>query len=182
MPILSPLPWTYVASAGIPDGNLVGFHWRLPLESRPSIQQSSRFTYWYPAACIPLLTNASATAFINVSFMLHSKVFHEFQPMGGVAANTAAAPPEPAAASDPATPLELAAPPEPVAPLDPVTPPEPLPPAPVEPPVPFAPPGATAPPVPTAPPLAPPAPIAPDSPPVLVASPAPPPPAAVASS
>src|ERR1022692_1584377 len=138
MPILSPLPWTYVASAGIPDGNLVAFHCRLPLESRPSIQQSSRFTYWYPAACMPLLTNASATALISVSLMLHSKVFQEFHPMGGVAANTPAAPAEPPTPPEPPLLPERPLEPAPAPPL-PVVPPVLTPPAPVVPPLPLPP-------------------------------------------
>src|ERR1700678_122743 len=97
------MPWTYEARAGIPDGNFVAFHCRFPFESRPSIQQSSRLTYWYPAACIPLLTKVSATLSIKVSLKLHSHVFHEIQPIGGVAARVSAADPSAAAWSSDAS-------------------------------------------------------------------------------
>src|SRR3954466_15856270 len=68
-------------------------------------------TYWYPTAAMPLETNVSATPLTRDSLGLHPKVFHEFQPMGGVAA-TAGAPALP-----------------PVPPPVPVAPPPPLPPA-----------------------------------------------------
>ena len=44
-------------------------------------------TYWYPTAAMPLETKVSATPLIRLSLGLHPKVFHEFQPMGGVAAD-----------------------------------------------------------------------------------------------
>src|SRR6185312_17187983 len=91
-------------SAGIPEGNLLVFHCRFPLASRPFIQQSSRLTYWYPTACMPLDTKMSAICLMSVSFMLHWNVFHEFQPIGGVAPRPPlppAAPPLPPPAPEP---------------------------------------------------------------------------------
>src|SRR5580765_5147514 len=125
----------------MPDGNLVVFQRRFPLESRPSIQQSSMLTYWYPTACMPLDTNVSAICLMSVSFMLHWNVFHEFHPIGGVAPRIALAPPLPAdppapppsapaapppPPADPAMPPAPAAPPEPVVPPRPPTPPVPV--------------------------------------------------------
>ena len=109
----------------MPEGNLLVFHWSFPLESRPFIQQSSRLTYWYPAAAIPLETKVSAICLMSVSFKLHWKVFHEFQPMGGRA---------PRIPLDPAAPPEPAPPPPAIPPsqwplldrLAPATPPEPV--------------------------------------------------------
>src|SRR5450755_4396128 len=123
MPSFKPLPCTYAASAGIPAGNLVEFQRRVPLESRPFIQQSSRLTYSYPAAAIPLETIESAVALISASSRLHWNVFQEFQPMGGVAPREPLViPPDPLAPPDP-----LVIPPDPLAPPDPlVIPPDPL--------------------------------------------------------
>src|SRR5438045_7113773 len=112
----------------MPAGNLVLSHCRTPFESRPLIQQSSMLTYWYPAAAMPLETIASATPLIRDSLGLQPKLFHEFQPMGGVAPTTALPVP----------------PPPPVAPLAPPAGAPPLPPAcaPPFPPAPAAPPAS----------------------------------------
>ena len=84
MPSLSPLPWTYVASAAIPPGNRVALACNRPAPSRVlAIQQSSMLTYWYPAASRPFATIASAVALIRFSSMLHWNLFQLFQPIGG---------------------------------------------------------------------------------------------------
>src|SRR5215470_12356590 len=116
------------------------FQRSLPPASRPSIQQSSRLTYWYPTTCMPLETIVSAICSMSVSFMLHWKVFHEFHPIGGVA---------PTGTPDPASALPPPLPPEPASALLPPRPPEPtLPPPPPTPPVPVVPPEPPAPPLP----------------------------------
>src|SRR5450759_3711753 len=111
----------------MPFGNLVESGRRFPLASRPFIQQSSMLTYTYPAAAMLLDTIASAIALISESLGLQLKVFHEFQPMGGVAASTVE-PPVPPAPPVPVLPPLPPAPPAPAAPPVPVAPP--LPPAP----------------------------------------------------
>src|SRR5450631_2775321 len=98
----------------MPLGNLVASATRLPLESRPLIQQSSMFTYLYPAAAIPLVTNTSATPLRSDSLGLQPKLFQEFQPMGGVAPTIVE--PPPAAPAAPAAPAPPLAPPPPAAP------------------------------------------------------------------
>src|SRR6266540_1317770 len=112
MPSLRPLPWTYSASAAMPLGNLLASATRFPLPSRPLIQQSSMLTYWYPAAAMPLETMASAVLLIRVSLGLQPKLFHEFQPMGGVAPRIVDPPVPPVAVP---VPPPVADPPVPVA-------------------------------------------------------------------
>jgi hypothetical protein len=71
---------------------------------------------------MPLLTIASAVASMSDSLMLHSNVFHEFQPMGGAAAMT----PDVDASALPASSVvpasELAPEEEPALPLEPELP------------------------------------------------------------
>ena len=170
---------------GCRSGTCVVSHCRFPLESRPFIQQSSMLTYWYPTAAMPLETNVSATPLIRVSLGLHPKVFHEFQPMGGVAPTTCepALPPAPPVDTAPPAPRPAwPLPPPPPVPVDPPVagrPPDPEPPAP---PVPICPPVAGLPPVAATPPvpeLAPPVPVVAPPRPVDVCPPLPPPVAVV---
>src|SRR6185312_13458203 len=121
---------------------------RFPLASRPSIQQSSRLTYWYPTACMPLETKVSAICLMSVSFKLHWNVFHEFHPIGGVAPRMPALPAAPAVPPVP----PVAAPPVPVAPPFPLAPPVPFVP-PVPPVLPEWPPVTALPPPPWLPPV-----------------------------
>ena len=76
----------YSASAALPEGNVLEFALSLLLLSRPSIQQSSRWTYCEPASFIPLVMKASAMLLTTFSFTpLHADLFQESQPVGGVA-------------------------------------------------------------------------------------------------
>src|ERR1700726_1012943 len=75
----------------MPDGNRCGSARIFPLLSRPTCQQSSMTTYSYPAACIPLLTMASAASRINCSLTLQPNLFQLFHPIGGVPANMSSA-------------------------------------------------------------------------------------------
>ena len=61
----------------------------LAFSSRLTCQQSSMFTYMYPASFIPDLTTASAIPLIMSSLTLHWNLFQEFQPIGGVSARFA---------------------------------------------------------------------------------------------
>ena len=77
---------------------------------------------------MPLVTKVSAIRLISVSFRsLHPKVFHEFQPIGGVAprALAPAAPPDPPPLVPPRPPVDPPAPPVPLAPAPPPVPPPP---------------------------------------------------------
>ena len=88
MPSFRPLECTYAAVPEMPSGNLVKSGRRLPLESRVDcIQQSSMFTYWYPAAASPEDTILSAVCLIRASDTLHLYAFQSFQPIGGVRAS-----------------------------------------------------------------------------------------------
>src|ERR1019366_6520446 len=136
----------------MPLGNLPASATRFPLASRPLIQQSSRLLYWYPTAAMPVETKASAVLLMTVSFSLSQpKLFHEFQPMGGVAPTMVDPPVPPVAAPVPppvAEPPKPATSPPPVAPASrPPAPRVPTPPAPPPVPVPVAPPLGAAPPV-----------------------------------
>ena len=63
------------------------------------------FTYWYPTAAMPFETMASAMPLTSVSLGLHPKVFHEFQPIGGVAPTACEpAPPAPPVDTEPPVP------------------------------------------------------------------------------
>src|SRR5450631_1793799 len=153
----------------MPLGNLPASATRFPLASRPLIQQSSRLMYWYPTAAMPVETKASAVLLMTVSFSLsHPKLFHEFQPMGGVAPTMVDPPVPPVAAPVPPPvaepPVPVAASPPPVAPASrPPAPPVPTPPAPPPVPVPVAPLLGAAPPVLVEPPVV----ATPPEPPVL---------------
>src|SRR4051812_48468560 len=69
----------------MPFGNLFGSATRLPDASRLVVdQQSSRLTYWYPAAAIPLETMASAVRRMIVSLIPQPKLFQALQPSCGV--------------------------------------------------------------------------------------------------
>src|SRR5215471_8958420 len=57
--------------------------------SRLTCQQSSMFTYSYPASFMPDFTTASAMLLIMSSLTLQPNLFQEFQPMGGVTARFA---------------------------------------------------------------------------------------------
>src|SRR4051794_20050425 len=73
----------------MPLGNRVWLGTRLPLESRAgSAQQSSMFTYLYPADLSPSDTNESAMPRIVVSLnvLLQWVVFQLLKPIGGVRA------------------------------------------------------------------------------------------------
>src|SRR5690349_10818470 len=88
----------------MPLGNFAGSATRFPLPSRVFLdQQSSMFTYLYPAAAIPLDTIASAVWRISVSLTLQPKEFQSFQPNCGVRArlfsNACAGEPVPTAAT-----------------------------------------------------------------------------------
>src|ERR1035437_6648235 len=58
----------------------------LPAASRDVAQPSSSPTYSYPAAHMPLVTNASAFARIRASLTFRANAFQLFQPSGGVRA------------------------------------------------------------------------------------------------
>src|ERR1700751_148632 len=73
----------------MPCGKCCGSTTMLPLASRLTCQQSSMFTYTYPASFMPDFTTASAMPLIMSSLTLHANLFHEFQPMGGVGARFA---------------------------------------------------------------------------------------------
>src|SRR5579864_7130217 len=73
----------------MPCGKRCGSATMLPLESRLTCQQSSIFTYTYPASFIPDFTTASAMPLIRSSLTLQANLFHEFHPMGGVNARFA---------------------------------------------------------------------------------------------
>src|SRR6187549_850181 len=57
-----------------------------PFASRSPCQQSSMFTYMYPASFMPLVTMASAVSRIICSLTLHANLFQLFQPICGVLA------------------------------------------------------------------------------------------------
>ena len=81
------MPFTFSASALMPDGKVAGSEVSLPSESRTlDIQQSSIFTYSYPHSASPVFTIASAICTISSSFILFLKAFQLAQPMGGVSA------------------------------------------------------------------------------------------------
>src|SRR5215467_13867686 len=72
----------------MPSGNLAGLATRLPFASRlGSAQQSSMFTYWYPAAARPDDTIACAVCSTSASLTLQPKAFQSFHPIGGVSAS-----------------------------------------------------------------------------------------------
>src|SRR5262245_31344407 len=72
----------------MPSGNLVKSGCRLPAASRLCcIQQSSMFTYWYPAAARPDDTILSAVCLTSASDTLQPYAFQSFQPIGGVTAS-----------------------------------------------------------------------------------------------
>src|SRR6201987_3298587 len=73
----------------MPCGKCCGSTTMLPLASRLTCQQSSMFTYTYPASFMPDFTTASAMPLIRSSLTLQANLFHEFQPMGGVSARFA---------------------------------------------------------------------------------------------
>src|ERR1700683_784194 len=60
-----------------------------PSASRVPCQQSSRLTYSYPAAFMPLEAMASTAAFTLASETSQPKAYHVFQPIEGVAASSA---------------------------------------------------------------------------------------------
>src|SRR2546430_14514474 len=70
----------------MPCGNRVWLGTRWPLESRlVSAQQSSRLTYWYPAALRPLATKMSAIP-LTIASLKSARHWVEFQllkPIGG---------------------------------------------------------------------------------------------------
>src|SRR5436305_6781793 len=73
----------------MPCGNRCGSTTMLALASRLTCQQSSMFTYVYPASFMPDFTTASAIPLIKSSLTLQANLFHEFHPMGGVRARPA---------------------------------------------------------------------------------------------
>src|SRR5207247_6611085 len=76
---------TWLATPGMPCGNLTGSGTSRPAASRvPAIQQSSMLTYWYPAAFMPELTIVSAVCSTSCSLTWQPNEFQSFQPIGGV--------------------------------------------------------------------------------------------------
>src|SRR6266536_673180 len=73
----------------MPCGKRCGSTTMLAFASRLTCQQSSMFTYTYPASFMPDFTTASAMPLIKSSLTLQANLFHEFQPMGGVSARFA---------------------------------------------------------------------------------------------
>src|SRR3954469_14567478 len=74
----------------MPLGKRAGSGTRLPWALRcGSAQQSSMFTYWYPTAFRPLLTNRSAMLLIiaSLNVFVHFVEFQLLNPIGGVLAN-----------------------------------------------------------------------------------------------
>src|SRR6266536_2255581 len=73
----------------MPCGKRCGSTTMLAFASRLTCQQSSMFTYTYPASFMPDFTTASAMPLIRSSLTLQANLFHEFHPMGGVSATFA---------------------------------------------------------------------------------------------
>src|SRR5580693_5590059 len=70
----------------MPLGNRFVFATITLLESRYPAQPSSKFTYWYPAASIPLVAIWSAMFSMRLSLMVTLYEYHELKPIGGSSA------------------------------------------------------------------------------------------------
>src|ERR1700722_1567743 len=71
----------------MPEGKRCGSARMFPSLSRPTCQQSSIMTYWYPASFMPDFTIASVVCLMRSSLTLHSNLFQLFHPIGGVGAS-----------------------------------------------------------------------------------------------